>query len=274
MIWPLLLIMLQLVYADPTWKWANAIKIVEKHEFYKNNEVLVKPKNSWQILFAVLYQDSNLRSFKDCVYYQVPGDEAGVLKIKTIPAINGCEEFLYRPGDQEWRDIRALQYSIVDNLISISLTNAKFEISKWDVVLFNAFEHPQPKILMSSAEYRSPKVIYLTPYKGKQTVKPQPAMTLTNKKICHEITEDCQEKSPSVCSQCPGGWYEIPNGCPVGPKFCGSITCGLKNQPACRRGYKFQRSSSDTFRCRDDHSFAYCAKGLIVQCQGNLPYCI
>ena len=274
MIWLIMLTLSQFVSADPTWKWANAIKVVEKHEFYLNNEVITKPKNSWQALFAVLYHDSNLVTFKDCVFYKVPGDEPGILKVKTVPAAQKCEEFLYQPGDQEWKNLKALQFSLTDNFLSISITNAKFENEKWDVALFNVFEHPQPKSLMSSAEYRSPKVIYLTPYKGQQKIKPRPAVPLTDKKICHNIAEDCKEVSASICTQCPNGWYEIPNGCPVGPKYCGAASCGLKNQPACRRGYKYQRSETTEFRCRDDHSFAYCAKGLTLQCQGQLPYCI
>lgn len=273
MIYFILLALMNFSFADPTWKWSNSIKIVEKHEFYQNNEVIIKPKNSWQTLFAVLYNDANLKTSKDCVFYQVPGDAAGTLKIKAIPHEKKCEEFLYQAGDQEWKGIKALQYSLSDKFLSLSLTNAKFEIEKWEVALFNVFEHPKPKSLMSSAEYRAPKVIYLTPYKGKQSIRPKPAETLVDKKLCHAISEDCQELSPSVCTQCPNGWYEIPNGCSEGPKYCGVTGCGQKNQPACRRGYKYQRSMSE-FRCRDDQSFAYCAKGLTVQCQGHLPYCI
>jgi len=274
MMFSIVMIFLNVVYAnDPTWKWSNALKIVDKHEFYANNEVILKPKDSWQTLFAVLYQDSNLKTFKDCLFYHVPGDEAAILKIKTIHAEKKCDEFLYQPGDQERKNLKALQYSVQENFLSVSLTNAQFQIEKWDVPLFNVFEHPKPKSLMSSAEYRSPKVIYLTPYKGVLKIRPQIATAISMNKSCHVISEDCQEKSVSTCSQCSNGWYEIPNGCPQGPKFCGAIECGQKDQPACRRGMKYQRSLTE-LSCREDHSFAYCAKGLSVQCQGNLPYCI
>jgi hypothetical protein len=273
MILYLFLIILNVAQADPTWKWSNALKIVEKHEFYENNEVLIKPKNSWQTLFAVLYNDSNLKTLKDCIFYKVPGEEKGILKIKTMAADKNCGDQLFLPGDQEWKNLKAVQFSVQDNFLSISMTNEQFQIEKWDVPLFNVFEHPQAKGLMSSAEYRSAKVIYLTPHKNDLKVKPQIAVSLTDKKICHDINEDCEEKSPSVCSQCSGGWYEIPNGCMQGPKYCGSIECGLKNQPACRRGMKYQKTDTK-YGCREDNSFAYCAKGLIIQCQANLPYCM
>ena len=127
-------------------------------------------------------------------------------------------------------------------------------------------------MMMSSAEYRSPRVLFLTPYKGKTRNLLQLNSGLLDKTLCHDIKEDCSEKSASMCSQCANGWFEIPNGCSQGPKYCGAITCGTKNRPACRRGMSFlkQEGSAD---CRIDSSFAYCSKGLRVQCQGSLPYC-
>lgn len=273
MILYIVLIALNVARADPTWKWSNAIKIVEKHEFYVNNEILLKPKDSWQTLFAVLYKDSNLKTFKDCIFYRIPGQEKGILKIKTIGAEKKCADQLYLQGDQEWKNLRGVQFSIQDNFLSISLTNQQFQIEKWDVPLFNSFENPKVKTLMSSAEYRSPRMIFLTPHKSDLKILPQLAVPLPNNKICHDISENCEQKTPSVCSQCAGGWYEIPNGCAQGPKYCGIQECGLKHQPACRRGMKYQRVDTK-YSCRDDHSFAYCARGLDVQCQGNLPYCI
>lgn len=274
MIWTLALFFLSsFSFADPSWKWANAIKIVEKHEFYTNNEIIIRPKNSWQVLFAILYNDSNLKTLKDCVYYQVPGEAPGILKIKTMSAEQKCEEFLFKPGDEEWKDLRALQFSVQEKVLSLSMTNDKFQIETWTATLFNVFEHPTPKALMPSAEYRSPKIIYLTPYKGVASIRPQKAVPLEDKKICHDIAEDCIQKSASRCSECSEGWYEIPNGCAQGPKYCGRLNCGGKNSPACRRGMKFQKQEK-SYHCSEDTSFAYCQKGLTVHCQANLPYCL
>lgn len=273
MILYLFLALINVSYADPSWKWANAIKIVDKHEFYTNNEIIVRPKGAWQTLFGVVYNDPNLKPLKDCLYYKVPGDtEAGTLKLKTISADKPCGEFLYSPGDQEWTGLKALQFTVTDKIMSVSITNAQFQIEKWDALLFNVFENPEPKALMSSAEYRSPPVMYLTPYKGVATIHPEKGKPLEDKKLCHDVNEVCEEKSPSVCSQCSNGWYEIPNGCPQGPKYCGDIGCGQKTQPACRRGMRYQREEK-TYNCVEDSSFVFCAKGLSVQCQGNLPYC-
>lgn len=259
--------------ADPTFRWNNSVKIVDRHEFYTNNEVIKKPRDSWQTLFAVLYRDTNLTESKDCVFYRVPGEEPGILKIKILKSTESCEAHLFNPGDEEWKGLKALQFAVQDNFLALNMTDEKFQVTRWDIALFNAYQHPEPKIFMSSAEYRAPKLMFLNPYKGQLKVSPKKTTLKLQNKVCHEVTEDCSVKGPSTCSQCPNGWYEIPNGCPQGPKFCGSLDCGEKNQPACRRGMKYQKKELE-FSCRDESSFAYCAKGLRIQCQGVLPYCI
>lgn len=265
--------LLNLVHADPSWKWSNSVGVSERHEFYKNSEILTKPQNSWQTLFAIVYKNGNLKTLKDCVFYRVPGLEFGILKIKTIKENEKCETHLYKSGDQEWPNLKALQFSIQPKSLSISLTNQKFEVERWETPLFNLFKAPVPKLHISSAEYRSPKMIFLQPYKGVMEVKPLRSQTPRSNGICHDISTDCKEKSPSVCSQCDKGWFEIPNGCAQSPKFCGVRACGLKNRPACPRGRSYQKAAQE-YDCRVDKSFAYCSKGLRVECQGNLAYCL
>jgi hypothetical protein len=273
MILIIIFFMLSVVYADPTWKWTNAIEVVDKHEFYKNDQIIDRPKDVWQLLFAVVYHDSNLQTLKDCVFYKVPGTELGILKIKTIHHDKTCEEMLYRPGDFELGQLKALQFKQQENFLSIIITDQEFKVIRWDTPLLNNFIRPAPKILMSSAEYRAGRILFLKPNHGEMAHKQLKAISVKDIKQCHEINEDCSEKTSSSCTQCPYGWYEIPNGCPQGPKFCGSITCGTKGAPACRRGIEWQRVKK-RFRCREDSSFAYCAKGLSIQCEGDLAYCL
>lgn len=265
--------LLNLAQADPSWKWSNSVELSEKHEFYKDNQLITHPQDTWQTLFAVVYKDANLKTFKDCIFFKVPGEELGILKIKTILNNEKCDTYLYKAGDQERTNLKALQYSIQSNSLRLSLTNQKFEVEKWETPLFNLFEIPDPKPLMSSAEYRSSKMIYLQPYKGVLKVKPHKSKNLMNSGVCHEIASDCQEKAPSTCSQCEKGWYEIPNGCAQSSKFCGVNACGLKHRPACPRGKKYQAVPVES-ECRMDKSFAYCSEGLSVECRGNLAYCL
>lgn len=275
MIFFLPLLMSFMISAKPTGRWMTALEVVEKHEFYQNNEVILKPKGSWQTLFAVIYTDGQLRRKKDCVYYRVPSEEPGILKIKTIDSKGSCEEHLFQPGDEEISGLKSLQYSITDQDISLYLTHQKFKIERWNVPLLNIHKRPSPRPLLSSAEYRSPKMIFLSPSnKDLKTELPKKIGLLQDNEKCHHISDDCKELAPSRCHECPEGWSEIPNGCPVGPKVCGVHRCGLKHQPACRRGLKYQRKDEKKFDCRIDNGFAYCSKGHSIQCQGSEAWCL
>ncbi len=264
--------LLNLVFANPSLKWSQATQITERHEFYANNEVIEKPKDSWQLLLAIIYKDSQLKTHKDCLFYYVPGEDAGRLKVKTISVEDKCEKYLFENGNQEWTKLKALQFSFEHNYLTLSITDEFFQVERWDIPLFNSYLNPKPKLMMSSAEYRSPRFLFLTPYKGRSQNLLHARNALPDKTLCHDISEDCSEKSPSNCTKCENGWFEIPNGCSQGPKYCGQMVCGAKNRPACRRGMSFHKQEAAP-DCRVDSSFAYCSKGLRIQCQGALPYC-
>jgi hypothetical protein len=259
-----------LSFADPTFKWANALEVVEKHEFYTANEVITKPKDSWQTLFAVVYPDVKLNTYKDCVFFRVPGLDLGILKIKTISASESCEKYLFSVGDEETQGVKALQFHLNENFLNLNITLDAYKIERWNVTFLNKFQRPTVSGLMSSGQYQFPKLIHLA---SVQKAIPQQKSILKKDKLCHAIAEDCQELSLSICQTCEEGWYEIPNGCNQGPKYCGVLNCGQRNQPACRRGVHYQRLKKK-YECRLDSSFAFCAKGLKVQCEGNLPFCI
>jgi hypothetical protein len=246
--------------------WGAALEIVDKHEFYEENRPITSPPETWQTLFAVTYITRNLKKVKDCVLYQIPGKTtSGMLKIISIPVSQDCSTVYFGPGDREVRDIQSLQYSSAPEGVELRFAQSRQMNLKWDVILI----HPkisEPKMGLSSAEFKAGKVILLSSVSKDIPSSPPP----TGK--CHDIDDHCQEISASRCSQCADGWYEVPNGCPSGPKFCGVDHCGQKNQPACRRGMKYQQEDKK-FECRIDHSFAYCNPGLVIQCEGSLAYC-
>jgi hypothetical protein len=269
----ILLFFVSFIYANPSTKWNSAI-IKEKHEFYQNYELINKPKNTWQLLFAVEYKDVQLQIKKDCLFYRVPGDELGRLKIISIAPEKKCHDFIFQEAKDEWPDLKALQFAIEEHRIFIQLTHKNFELETWDFPMLSIFKNPSPKFNLSSAEFRAPKIIFLKSQTTTQgPVKLDHTKTLKDGEICHSIAEDCKEITKSDCMNCPNGWFEIPNGCPQSPKYCGIHLCGLKNRPACRRGRHYT-GLEKKFDCRTDSSFAYCSKGLMIQCQGNLAYCI
>ena len=193
----LFLFLTSLAWADPTLKWTNAIDVVERHEFYQNHEVIKKPKGSWQTLFGVIYRDSSLRNRKDCLYFRVPGEEPGQLKLKTVNLDVRCETHLFSAGDQEWVGLKAFQFAVLPERLSVSLTLGGYKSERWDVPLMNIFRRPTPKSGMSSAEYRAPKMFFLSPKKNNVGETPVKIEKLKDKDPCHEVNDQCQEASSS-----------------------------------------------------------------------------
>lgn len=255
--------------AEPSY-WSHLINISEQHEFYQNNEPILKPKNSWQTLFAFSYIDQNFQQLKDCVFYKVPGSDPGVLKLKTISSVEKCETYLLKEGDVSLGEIKTLVFNLIDKKVIFDLTFEDFKSTKWEAVFQDTYNRPGPRMNLSSAEFKSPKLILLAPNKKIQITKLR--SFLKESSICHEINEDCEEVKTSVCDQCANGWYEIPNGCLNGPKYCGIQNCGQKNGPACRRGIRWQKVEGPT-DCRINSNFAYCAEGLDIYCEGKKAFC-
>ncbi|HXH31119.1 MAG TPA: hypothetical protein VNJ01_09940 [Bacteriovoracaceae bacterium] len=251
--------------------WAQVFEIRDRHEFYQNNRVVSKPVNSWQTLFAVAYYDINLNLRKDCLLYKVPGEEPGTLKVKTIASDGSCEDHIFTPGDWELKGIKALQFAVTETNLNVSITLSESKTEKWSVTFQKKPLQSQPKLFMSSAGFKGASVMLLAPESGPA------AVAVENKEVadgtlCHDVTDECVEQKSSTCVDCPRGWYEVPNGCPSGPKYCGPHQCGHKGQPACRRGMRYQKARKK-FECRLDSSFAYCSPGLTVECDGNKAFC-
>lgn len=250
--------------------WSYILKIGDQHEFYKNHQLIDKPTDAWQLLFSLNYIDRNLQRLKDCVYYRVPGTEPGIIKVTTLSALSSCEEKLLSPGNLEIKDVKALQFNISDKDVEIDFSLADFTTRKWQAKIQTPMNKPEATLHLSSVAFKSPKIILLAPETGIEVKKTIPF--LSEGSLCHNINDDCQESAPSKCSDCSGGWFEIPNGCPVGPRYCGTLNCGKKGLPACRKGMKWQRREEE-FDCRVNSSFAYCADGLSVVCDGKKALC-
>jgi hypothetical protein len=250
--------------------WHHIQEVSDRHEFLKNNETVTKPQDTWQTLFSLAYFDQNVLKVKDCIFFKVPGQEPGVLKIKSIPYYQLCDNYLLNQGDKEFKGIKTLQFSVSEEEVNINYSTIDFKAKNLTALLEKKDSPTLATMNLSSAEFRRPKVLFLASKliqenSSKQNFK-------KDHEICHNIDEDCREVSPSSCSDCERGWYEVPNGCSVGPKYCGIQNCGFQNAPACRRGMKWQRKDG-VFDCQTDSSFAYCSKGLSIQCEGRKAFC-
>lgn len=258
-----------LSWAEQPFHWLRISGITEKHEFYKNDQIVDHPKDSWQHLFTFSYLDRELVGMKDCVFFRVPGDDLGSLKIKTLSFDETCEDYILKSGEREVSEIKSLHYSVSGKQVLFDFTFGDLRHEKWMIRIQENFIRPTPGMSLSSAEFKGPKMLLLT---SLQSSKKSKIVFLKENEICHDINEECKETTPSKCNQCADSWYEVPNGCAISPKFCGIHKCGQKDSPACRRGMKWQRKET-SLDCVTDSSFAYCSKGLSVQCEGKKAFC-
>jgi hypothetical protein len=183
--------------------------------------------------------------------------------------VEECRNSLLTAGDREWKDIKTFQFFSGENKLVLDLGFNNFRSEIWEIRFQGKTQKKEAGMSMSSAEFKDNKIFLLAPsdLMINQTDPLPPANTL-----CHNINDDCQEVTPSSCNDCREGWYEIPNGCLQGPKYCGRHYCGSKGRPACRRGMTWQGKEGPC-DCRADSSFAYCNKGLSIQCEGLKAYC-
>ncbi len=249
--------------------WDHVLDAADRHEFYQNGAPVVKPSDAWQTLFSLAYYDRNLSRQKDCVLYRVPGAEAGILKVVTVSPSQSCDDYFFQNQGLLIEEVRSLRFTVGDSEIWLEGTRGERRF-RWDIPLASVFTRQPPVAGLSSAEFKAPGFILLAPASptAQRKLRPFPMKD----SLCHGINDDCTEASPSTCGDCESGWYEIPNGCPVGPRFCGVLQCGKKNGPACRRGLRWQREEVE-LDCRTNSSFAYCAPGLTVACEGRKAFC-
>lgn len=269
MIATLILIFSALTFALPMpGPWSSAFKIIERHEFYPEKKTIIEPRDSWQHLFSVLILNENFEEQKDCVFFYVPGEVQGKLKINTVDIKTSCADVMLNPGSLSWDEVSDLRYDQMESGLKLSFTLKKKDFVSWEIQT-QGFSPPQPELHLSSAEMKSPPFVLLAKAMRKEKEEsPRPGKD----QVCHGINDECEEVSASICHLCEEGWYEIPNGCSKGPKYCGRLACGGRNQPACRRGRDYQKKEKN-FDCRMDHSFAYCQRGLSIQCEGQKAYC-
>jgi len=87
---------------------------------------------------------------------------------------------------------------------------------------------------------------------------------------CHRVNEQCETIGEYSCDRCRYGWYEVvPTKCQqTGDKFCGTLKCGGKGEPACYRGYAYSNQKI-RFGCYKGNPAGFCLKGLSAMCDAK-----
>ncbi len=87
--------------------------------------------------------------------------------------------------------------------------------------------------------------------------------------VCQSVTPECV-LSPGICEMCRYGFYEVVrSNCVLGnPKLCGPNRCGERGEPACPRGFLWEKGIPKQ-ACFDDSNAGFCRPGLKTVCDEN-----
>lgn len=260
------------LYCSAVWampiEWISAVNIQGPEG---ETEMIMKgPGGSLREAFYIDWpSDVYDQLIRHCVYFKIPDvNQPGELKVMETTTEKKChlsDRIIYN----------------VENLWSLSW---RLDKERRQLIVTSWPEKGRPRIeKIHLLNYRVTKD--LERFSNSQSEGYIPGITFyapvtpdSNEPKISSRRLDVAEKSRPCgkefsCNDCRIGWYEVPDNTPsIGPSFCGTIDCGLKNGPACRRGY-FWKKSSPPFDCRRDSSFAYCGPGLKVECVGQLAYC-
>lgn len=261
-------------------RWWGAREIVDKHSFYKENEIISTPSNSIQSLMGIIYFSDQFKVLKDCLLYEVPApQEMGKLFVVTTSISTPCEEMTSISKRESEVIVRSLSFNIENSRLKILFSDEKFRSQE---ILFHfpvLKVQREATLFQSSVQQKYGRSVLVLSENSPVVEQPKSLGRLgddwQSKKLvqCQKVSDECA-KEISNCDRCRYGYFEVANGCPTGgPKFCGVDKCGMKGMPACRRGYLYQNGEQTKMDCRLDHSFAFCQKGLRLRCQGSLAIC-
>lgn len=242
---------------------------------------------SWKPFLKLTFMDSQTANFRaHCIHLKKPIENQVELQIVEIPPHLSCPEaepkgeliLAAKVGHFSWEEKNdGLKFTYSDEKragknITIKFLNKEFR--------------SRPVLFHSSAPRRVIKgLFFLSPslHKENEASTIQPRLNgefedrLVNKtaQVCRQVTNECVLVGQDECHLCRYGWFEVPNGCAKEKlKFCGVDRCGKKGEPACLRGYRYQRSRLAKMDCTVDDSFAFCEQGLSIQCEGHLAICL
>lgn len=233
-------------------------ELIETHEFYRDNELIQRPLESWQTIAAFSSVNTDLSLSKVCLKYFLKDKDNGIFRVEKVSVNQNCSD----SGKilKEFENLRGLQFQRTP-VFKLTFTHQDFTTTEWKLDLRKKAE---TKLLETPDRYLDETVLFLS--EGKSGEK-----LLADGTQCLKVQDDCIVVGESTCHQCENGFLEAPNGCSTGPQYCLKGPCGMKGSPACRRGIKFLKKR--VLDCRTDTSFAFCLRGSTPVCQGQEVWC-
>lgn len=228
----------------PMDQWSTGIQVTDRHATFRNGELLVQPAGTWQTLFGVILPGHKIAEYwRHCVHVRLPRNrQSGAIRVTAQGMEDSCQAQWDKNILWETEGVRQVQFSQEGK-----------EIRLW-------WDDGRTHSIRTHLQEVS-GVFLLSPHSLKSKW-PAPPPLLADDTACKFEDDTCQ--------RCRRGVVRI-----VGdkPSFkCGIDRCGEKEQPACPRGKRWQRSRGP-FTCRGDNSHVFCAEGLTVECQGDQAFC-
>ncbi|TNE95222.1 MAG: hypothetical protein EP326_15640 [Deltaproteobacteria bacterium] len=262
-----------------------------------NKDLEIKtPPNTWIRVFQAEVPNQNGEIIFHCVYYKVPGKEAGVLR--HIESNESCLGN-YKSGKVfDWTGINQLKVWLPEferKIFDKTLKPGRFYLTGreevgdffFEVPLFNLNLERKLERHASTFSSRMLKGVFVAK-KRDPNVKSQQVKLVGDfednyrdrtAKVCHEYSKDCKETTSNSCETCRFGWYSA-----VGistcegqfTRFCGVNKCGQRGMPACPRGIESARRMGldNIMLCYDGSPLGYCEAGLKTVCDGKILVCL
>ncbi|HLT22357.1 MAG TPA: hypothetical protein VKZ84_02900 [Bacteriovoracaceae bacterium] len=229
------------------------------HEFYRDNELITRPEDAWQVIASFSTVNSDLSLSKICFKYKPSKEPEGVFRVESMPLDEDCSKGgkkIYEQGS-----LYGIQFQREPDF-KITFSHKDYSNNSWTIKTLVKKENLE--LLDTPDKSWGESVLFTNDDVGSKPL-------LADGTLCLKVRDDCTVEGESICHQCANGSLEAPNGCLTGPRYCSSFECGTKGNPACRRGVKFLKQR--VLDCRRDNSFAFCGEDSIPMCQGAEVWC-
>jgi hypothetical protein len=245
-------------------RWLTVAKIVERHSEFVSGDVLKRPEGTWQLLYGTIRSESAPAGFvRDCLWVKIPKKGDGELKLTVQGAEEACGMQWEKEELLHLKKLKAIQFALDGSRAQLWLTDETGRVLNWKASSLNIAQEAEKKLYGNSAPVRvTPGVFFFAP---NATVTQERGKDLVGELADSYPARPCTLEGD--CRLCRYGVYRVGEA-----YYCGIDRCGEKNQPACLRGTRWQRTRT-TFSCRTDDSHIFCAPGLKVECEGEQALC-
>lgn len=261
----------------------------------KDKEI-TSPPNTWVRVFQSTLLNENGEKENHCIFYKVPGKNAGVLRY--VQSLGSCLENYGSGVIADWDQIISLKVwrpAFERKIFKKVLKPGHFYFTGKDkegdffieIPLYNLKLKRKLERHSSTATPNMLESIFISKKQNPKSTKSHSKLlgefedNYRDKTsiVCQEFSKDCKETIPFKCNECKFGWYSAVGISTCGgqfTRFCGVNRCGQRGMPACPRGMDSAKRMGldNVMLCYDGSPMGYCEVGLKTVCDGKILVCL